>query len=72
MALFFHMKSVALIEDVGVELKKDESLEVFYKLVDSKYTSNAHNCLTAAILYLVTFFFSFHQFYVNSRSSLSV
>ncbi|XP_034939538.1 ribonuclease kappa-B [Chelonus insularis] len=72
MGIFFYIKSVALIEDISLEGLEISTPEEFYTHVDSGYTQNAYNCWIAACLYVFTFLFSGHQFYVNSRTSLSV
>lgn len=71
MGIFFYIKSVALIEDLPLEEEYD-SPEKFYTDADRGYAQNAYNCWIAACLYFFTFLFSGHQFYVNSRTSLSV
>ncbi|XP_011867012.1 PREDICTED: ribonuclease kappa-B [Vollenhovia emeryi] len=73
MGIFFYVRSVALVEDLPLGEKANfTSLEEFYKIVDRGYTQNAYNCWIAACIYVLTFLFSGHQFYLNSRSSLSV
>ncbi|XP_012064491.1 PREDICTED: ribonuclease kappa [Atta cephalotes] len=74
MGVFFYVRSVALVEDLPLEELKENltSKEEFYKVVDRGYTQNAYNCWIAACIYVLTFLFSGHQFYLNSRSSLSV
>ncbi|XP_018305789.1 ribonuclease kappa-B [Mycetomoellerius zeteki] len=74
MGVFFYVRSVALVEDLPLgELKENlTSTDEFYKVVDRGYTQNAYNCWIAACIYVLTFLFSGHQFYLNSRSSLSV
>ncbi|GAB1865370.1 Ribonuclease kappa [Camponotus japonicus] len=72
MGVFFYVRSVALVEDLPLGEKNFTSLENFYDVVDRGYTQNAYNCWIAACIYVLTFLFSGHQFYLNSRSSLSV
>lgn len=73
MGFFFWIHSVALVEDIQVqEVSKFETAMEFYTAVDKGFTQNAMNCWIAAILYVITFGFSGYQFYLNSRSSLSV
>ncbi|XP_029162849.1 ribonuclease kappa [Nylanderia fulva] len=72
MGVFFYVRSVALVEDLPLGEKKFTSLQNFYDEVDRGYTQNAYNCWIAACIYVLTFLFSGHQFYLNSRSSLSV
>lgn len=72
MGVFFYVKSVALIEDLPLEGKTFASATEFYEEVDRGYKQNAYNCWIAACIYVLTFLFSGHQFYLNSRSSLSV
>ncbi|KYN02168.1 Ribonuclease kappa [Cyphomyrmex costatus] len=73
MGVFFYVRSVALVEDLPLkELKETTTTDEFYKLVDRGYTQNAYNCWIAVCIYVLTFLFSGHQFYLNSRSSLSV
>ncbi|XP_046751793.1 ribonuclease kappa-B [Diprion similis] len=71
MGVFFYVKSVALIEDVPAE-GSFASPGAFYTTIDRGYVQNAYNCWIAACLYVFTFLISGHQFYMNSRSSLSV
>ncbi|XP_063995094.1 ribonuclease kappa-B [Diachasmimorpha longicaudata] len=72
MGIFFFVKSVALIEDLPLEGKKFNSPHEFYMAADWGYLQNAYNCWIAACIYVLTFLLSGHQFYVNSRTSLSV
>ncbi|KAL6264638.1 ribonuclease kappa-B [Pogonomyrmex barbatus] len=71
MGIFFYIRSVALVEDIPLE-GNFTTVEQFYDVVDRGYTQNAYNCWIAACIYVLTFLFSGHQFYLNSRSSLSV
>lgn len=72
MGIFYYVRSVALADDLpGVE-KEFENLNEFYTAADAGYTQNAYNCWIAACLYIFTLLISGHQFYVNSRSSLSM
>ncbi|XP_053596830.1 ribonuclease kappa [Microplitis mediator] len=72
MGIFFYVKSVALIEDLPLDSHEYSSPAKFYDDVDRGFIHNAYNCWIAACLYLLTLFFSAHQFYMNSRTSLSV
>ncbi|XP_043482102.1 ribonuclease kappa [Leptopilina heterotoma] len=72
MGIFFYCKSVALIEDLPLEGKTFTKVEDFYFEVNKGFQANALNCWIAAILYVITLGFSGYQFYLNSRSSLSV
>ncbi|XP_029677116.1 ribonuclease kappa [Formica exsecta] len=73
MGVFFYVRSVALVEDLPLgEETVFTSLDNFYDVMDRGYTQNAYNCWIAACIYVLTFLFSGHQFYLNSRSSLSV
>lgn len=72
MGIFFYCKSVALVEDLPLEGKTFANAEEFYFEVNKGFQQNAINCWIAAILYVVTLGFSGYQFYLNSRSSLSV
>ncbi|XP_020282279.1 ribonuclease kappa [Pseudomyrmex gracilis] len=72
MGVFFYVRSVALVEDLPLEGKNITNINTFYDLVERGYTQNAYNCWIAACIYVLTFLFSGHQFYLNSRSSLSV
>lgn len=72
MGLFFYVKSVALVEDLPLEGKYFSEMDEFYTEVNRGYTQNAYNCWIAACIYVLTFLFSGYQFYLNSRSSLSV
>ncbi|XP_076246056.1 ribonuclease kappa [Calliopsis andreniformis] len=71
MGLFFYVKSVALVEDLPIK-KTFNNVKDFYTEADRGYQQNAYNCWIAACIYVLTFLFSGHQFYINSRSSLSV
>ncbi|XP_076658295.1 ribonuclease kappa [Halictus rubicundus] len=71
MGIFFYVKSVALVEDLPLE-GEFKSAADFYAEADRGYTQNAYNCWIAACIYVLTFLFSGHQFYLNSRLSLSV
>jgi ribonuclease kappa len=72
MGVFFYVKSVALVEDLPLGEKNFTTLSQFYVAADRGYMQNAYNCWIAACIYVLTFLFSGHQFYINSRSSLSV
>ncbi|XP_032689585.1 ribonuclease kappa [Odontomachus brunneus] len=72
MGVFFYFRSVALVEDLPMGNKNFTTLKDFYKVADRGYMQNAYNCWIAACIYVLTFLFSGHQFYLNSRSSLSV
>lgn len=74
MGFFFMMKSVALVEDLPLDEKLEDikSPAQFYRIAEAGFTANAYNCWIAACIYVVTFLFSGHQFYLNSRSSLAV
>ncbi|KAG7201593.1 hypothetical protein KM043_004337 [Ampulex compressa] len=72
MGAFFYVKSVALVEDLPLEGKTFDTPEDFYSEANRGYTQNAYNCWIAACIYVFTLLLSGHQFYVNSRSSLSV
>jgi len=72
MGVFFYVRSVALVEDLPLGERNFTSFDHFYDVVDRGYTQNAYNCWIAACIYVLTFLFSGHQFYLNSRSSLSV
>ncbi|XP_033211016.1 ribonuclease kappa-B [Belonocnema kinseyi] len=72
MGIFFYCKSVALVEDLPLEGKTFSSSKEFFLAADKGFQQNAINCWIAAILYIITFGFSGYQFYLNSRSSLSV
>ncbi|XP_015117393.1 ribonuclease kappa-B [Diachasma alloeum] len=72
MGIFFFFRSVALIEDLPLEGKTFDGPDAFYFEAERCYTQNAMNCWIAACIYVLTFLFSGHQFYVNSRTSLSV
>ncbi|XP_029054433.1 ribonuclease kappa [Osmia bicornis bicornis] len=71
MGIFFYVKSVALIEDLPLEGEFVKATD-FYAAADRGYKQNAYNCWIAACIYVFTLLFSGHQFYINSRSSLSV
>lgn len=74
MGIFYYVHSVALAEDLpGLgEEEHVKDINEFYNNVDRGYDQNAQNCWIAACLYLATLLFSGHQFWLNSRSSLSV
>lgn len=66
------MRSVAFVEDLPIDEDKIDTVDKFYTEADRGYAQNAYNCWIAACIYVLTFLFSGHQFYMNSRSSLSV
>jgi len=73
MGIFYHIRSVALAEDLpGIHDMQFKTIDEFYNEADKGYSLNAYNCWIAACLYVFTLIFSGHQFYVNSRSSLSM
>ncbi|KAJ9595696.1 hypothetical protein L9F63_013109 [Diploptera punctata] len=74
MGIFYYVRSIALAEDLpGVESEEGfKNAKDFYDIADRGYVQNAYNCWIAACLYVFTLIFSGHQFYVNSRSSLSM
>ena len=72
MGLFFYMKALALIEDVKLQEENHDSPDAIYLDMKRGFNANALNCWIAACIYVVTFLFSGHQFYLNSRSSLAV
>ncbi|XP_060822609.1 ribonuclease kappa [Bombus pascuorum] len=72
MGIFFYYNSVALIEDLPLEGQTFNKPTDFYAVAERGYKQNAYNCWIAACIYVLTFLFSGHQFYINSRSSLSV
>ncbi|KAH0946255.1 hypothetical protein HN011_005706 [Eciton burchellii] len=72
MGIFFYIRSVALVEDLPLADKNFTSLDNFYDVVERGYLQNAYNCWIAACIYVLTFLFSGHQFYLNSRSSLNI
>ncbi|XP_043502715.1 ribonuclease kappa [Polistes fuscatus] len=72
MGIFFYIKSVALVEDLNFERTYFSNQNEFYIEAERSYTQNAYNCWIAACIYVLTFLFSGYQFYLNSRSSLSV
>ncbi|XP_066996481.1 ribonuclease kappa-B [Anabrus simplex] len=74
MGIFYKIRSVALSEDLpGVdEEAKFTDMNDFLRHADDGYDMNAYNCWIAAGLYVITLLVSGHQFYVNSRSTMSV
>ncbi|XP_017777729.1 PREDICTED: ribonuclease kappa-B [Nicrophorus vespilloides] len=72
MGVFYYIHSVALAEDLPLPEGEIKDPAEFYNDVDVAYTQNAYNCWIAACLYVVTLAISGHQFWANSRSSLSV
>ncbi|XP_054278334.1 ribonuclease kappa-B [Macrosteles quadrilineatus] len=73
MGIFYQVKSVALAEDLPhIHEATFATVEEFYTEADKGYSLNAYNCWIAACLYVFTLIISGHQFYVNSRSSLSM
>lgn len=71
MGIFYHIKSVALAEDLPLKETYSDMTD-FYSDADRGYSLNAINCWIAACLYLFTLVVSGYQFYVNSRSSMSM
>ncbi|KAI5738094.1 hypothetical protein M8J77_002900 [Diaphorina citri] len=72
MGVFYHIRSVALIEDLPGEETHFASIDDFYQTVERGYTLNAYNCWIAAVLYFLTLLLSAQQFYANTRSSISL
>ncbi|XP_022902319.1 ribonuclease kappa-B [Onthophagus taurus] len=71
MGIFYYTHSVALAEDLP--LGHDfETADDFYTAANTAYAQNAYNCWIAACIYLITLAVAGHQFWMNSRSSLSV
>ncbi|XP_055374176.1 ribonuclease kappa-B-like [Condylostylus longicornis] len=72
MGVFFYIRSVALLEDIGLpeEIEKifDNDIEKVYKRADELYEQNALNCWIAAGFYVLLLAFSGHQMYSNIRS----
>jgi hypothetical protein len=67
MGIFFYIKSVALVEDVGVaEIAFGEHWEAE---VDTAYKARAYNCWIAVAMYVGSFGFSLFQLYLNKRAS---
>jgi len=73
MGVFFYIKSVALLEDIGlpenIEGVYNNDLEKFYKASDELYEQNAYNCWIAAGIYGGLLVFSGWQLYVNVRKN---
>ncbi|CAB0007673.1 unnamed protein product [Nesidiocoris tenuis] len=69
MGLFYYMNSVALLEDLPLEEEYTDPKK-FYADAENGYSMNAYNCWIAACLYIFTFLFCSHQFYMNNRTSV--
>ncbi|XP_031631772.1 ribonuclease kappa [Contarinia nasturtii] len=67
MGIFYHMRSVALIEDLP--LNHYHTPKEFFNAADLAYSQNALNCWIAACIYVVTLLVSGQQFYANSRTT---
>lgn len=66
--IFFHARSVALIEDIGTEEDKIfHSSDQLLSSIEVKYEQSALNCWIAALLYVATFCVSAQQFWANNR-----
>ncbi|KAL0279035.1 UNVERIFIED_CONTAM: hypothetical protein PYX00_000679 [Menopon gallinae] len=76
MGIFYYVESVALVEDLPINENKpitnEEEMNEFLSNVQAGYKENAINCWIAACLYILTLILSGYQFYVNSRSSLTM
>lgn len=68
MGIFFHINSVALIEDISLH-EEYEDLNQLTTDMEAGYRQNALNCWIAALLYLVTLCASVQQFWMNNRST---
>jgi len=71
MGIFFYVRSVALMEELPLE-HSYKTPDEFYLEADRGYDQNAYNCWIAACLYIFTLLLSGHQFYMNSRSSVTM
>ncbi|XKL59044.1 hypothetical protein PGB90_000060 [Kerria lacca] len=72
MGFFYKIHSLALSEDLPGLDEGFTNVNEFYAKANSGYSQNAFNCWIAACLYVITLFFSAHQFYLNSRNSISM
>jgi len=70
MGLFFFMKSVALVDDVG--LSDILASDTWDDDVDSAYKQRAYNCWIAVVIYMGSFAFSLFQVYLNKRANYQV
>lgn len=72
MGFFYKMHSLALAEDLpGLEGNLSSPAQV-QAAANMGYDQNAFNCWIAACLYIITLLVSGHQFYLNSRNSISM
>lgn len=76
MGVFYHIRAVALLEDLPLEEHDPEHsgdvIQNFIINAEKGYTQNSQNCWIAALLYLITLVISGHQFWMNNRSSVSM
>jgi len=71
MAILFHFKSVAFIEDVKVNETEGMTPDQFSQELDQSYANTARNCLITTLCYVFTLALSAHQFWINSKASRS-
>jgi len=69
MALLFHFKSVAFIEDIKVNETEGMSPDELSDELDKAYANTAKNCLITTLCYVFTLALSAHQFWINSKAS---
>ena len=68
MAVLFYVRSVALVDDLPLNVTHVD-VGSFVKDMEDGYDNLARNCLITTACYVLTFFISAHQFWVNSKPS---
>lgn len=76
MALAFHSKSIAVVEDLNfnetiVDPKNPEDYKLYKNRMEDSFDIQALNCAIAAGIYVVTLLVSYHQYWLNNRATAS-
>ena len=76
MALAFHSKSIAVVEDLNfnetiVDPKNPEDYKLYKNRMEDSFDIQALNCVVAAGIYVVTLLVSYHQYWLNNRATAS-
>ena len=76
MALAFHSKSIAVVEDLNfnetvVDPKDPKERAIYKDRMEEAFDFQAMNCIIAAAIYVVTLLVSYHQYWLNNRATAS-
>lgn len=66
MSLAFYSRSIALVEDLNFN---ETDTENYLDKMEEAYDVQAMNCAIAAAIYVVTLLISWHQYWLNTRST---